>query len=402
MTVTDTSPLRQPAEDASSLPAERRHRRVGPLALGQLVVIEVAVIGVLATLGRPLVVPIVAGAVAAIAVGLVLARKNKLWWFEYLTLRRGLRRRAAAAAKAGVRAPALVQMAPDLTIVQASDRGTRFGVGRDAGGWFVALEVRPGADAAGDVIPAVTVDRIAQALTETMVPVSAVQIVAHVVPASAPALPRSAACVASYQDLQAGASIPAQARVWVAVRLNPADAASAASSRGGGPRGVHHALAAVSARVVKMLNAADLEGVPLSAAGLLAAVSMSAGLGDLRGAGDADRPAVHEEWTAFHVPGAVHVGFEAAHVNMAALSGALHRLPRLTVATTVSVVLTVAGADDVRVQALVDITAAPKTVEDTVRNTTDTFRSWGVPLRRLDGRHAAAVYATAPTGGVLP
>ena len=401
MTVTNTSARRPAPPGGARLAAVRRPGRIGPLAVGQLVLLEVAVLAVLAVRGRSPILLGAVGAVALVLVVLVLARRQRLWWFEYRRVRKGLRRRAQASAKVATHLPPLVQMAPDLKIVQAQDRGSRFGVGQDAAGWFVALEVTASAGTAPEAVPGLTVALIAQVLTETTVPVSAVQVVGHVVPASAPALPRSAPCLVSYQELTSGVAVPSQARVWIGVRLSAADARRASASRGGGPHGVHRALAAVSGRIVKVLSAADLDAVPLTAPDLLSVMMTTAGLGDNRAAQEGNQPAVREEWTGFHVPGAVHVGFEIADLDVTAVSAALRLLPRLPVATTVAVVLAGRADADVTVQAVVDVLALPQAVDQTVQSSVDLFRSGGVPLRRLDGRHAAAVYACAPNGATI-
>src|SRR6478735_4825841 len=80
--------------DRPVAPADRRRRgRLGPVVVGQLVVLECAALAVwFATAGPAWVLAVVAG-LAVAAVAAAFARRGGRWWYEDLWLRRRLRRR---------------------------------------------------------------------------------------------------------------------------------------------------------------------------------------------------------------------------------------------------------------------------------------------------------------------
>ena len=397
MTITDTR-----RRGAPPLPAERRRGQVGGLSVAQLVCVEVAVVAVLASLGGPVWALPVAGVVAVLLLVLAFARRKKRWWFEHRVVSRRFRERARAATASPGRE--LAALAPDLAVTEIRERGTPIGVGRDGLGWFVALAVRAGDDAASADI-GLSLDRIGRILAETALPVSALQVVTHLVPAPTSFLDQASPAVRSYQELLGGVPVPADSRVWVAARLRPADALAASASRGGGPEGVHKALAALLGRIGKTLDSAGLVATPLNATELTAAVATVAGLSGaaVTGGGTATAaPVTRENWAGWQGTEAVHVGFLATKLSPSGLSVAARRLTEAgALATTVAVVLNRQPDGDLRMQALVDVAARATNAAETLSAVVGIFHQCGIALRRLDGQHAAAIYATAPTGGAI-
>ncbi|MET8254826.1 type VII secretion protein EccE, partial [Micromonospora sp. NPDC005197] len=172
--------------------------RIGPVLVGQLVVLEVCALAVWAATAGP---SWLLATVAALAVAVVVAafaRRGGRWWFDDLLLRRRLRHRRerAAAALAGGTAvdPRLAALAPELGVIELTDRGTRLGIGQDEQGWFAAVALQPVTGAAVGSVDAATVDRALRVLADFSAPVSRAQVVAHTLvwypaPGAPPAAP---------------------------------------------------------------------------------------------------------------------------------------------------------------------------------------------------------------------
>ncbi|MDP9797589.1 type VII secretion protein EccE [Catenuloplanes nepalensis] len=395
MTVTDTR-----RRGAPPLRAERRRGHLGGLSVAQLVCVEVAVVAVLASPGGPVWALPAAGVLAVVLLAGAFARRKNRWWFEHRVISRRFRERARAAAETPGRE--LAALAPGLAVTEIRERGTPIGVGRDDMGWFVALAVNAGDDAT-TADAALGVDRVGRILAESALPVSSLQVVTHLVPAPTSFLDHAAPAVQSYRELLGGLPIPADSRVWVAARLRPADALAASASRGGGPEGVHRALAALLGRIGKTLDSAGLVSTPLTATELTAAVATVAGLTGAAVTGDAPAEAVRREnWAGWQGTEAVHVGFLATRLSPSGLSVAARRLTEVgALAATVAVVLNRQPDGDLRMQAIVDVAARATTAAETLSAVVGIFNQCGIALRRLDGQHAAAIYATAPTGGAI-
>lgn len=396
MTMTDTG-----RRVAPPLPSERRRGHLGGLSVAQLVCVEVAAVAVLASLGGPVWALPAAAVLAVILLVLAFARRKSRWWFEHRVVNRRFKERARAAADRPDRE--LAALAPHLAVTEIRERGVPIGVGRDEMGWFVALAVNAGNDSVTDA--GLGLDRVGRILAESALPVSALQVVTHLVPAPTSFLEHSAPAVQSYRELLGGLPIPADSRVWVAARLRPADALAASASRGGGPEGVHKALAALLGRIGKTLDSAGFVSQPLTAVELTAAVATVAGLSGAAVTGGGPVPAQQvqrENWAGWQGAEAVHVGFLATRLSPAGLAVAARRLPEVgALSATVAVVLNRQQDGDLRMQAIVDVAARAATAAETLTAVIGIFHQSGIQLRRLDGQHAAAIYATAPTGGAI-
>ncbi|MEU2611869.1 type VII secretion protein EccE [Micromonospora sp. NPDC007271] len=365
-------------DDRPVTPADRRRRgRLGPVVVGQLVVLECAALAVwLASAGPAWLLAVVAG-VAVAAVAAAFARRGGRWWYEDLLLRRRLRRRrerARGAVSAGD--PRLGALAPELTVVELTERGTRLGIGQDDRGWFaaVALTGRPGAPAGS--VEAALVDRALAVLAEFSGPVTQTQVVSHtLVWYPAP-----------------GAPPAAHRTVWVALRLSVSDARAETVSRGGGLRGVHRTVAAGIGRLGKALNAAGLGHRVLGRDELHAAVVSGAGL-------DLAPQSPVESWTSLRGGGWTQRCL-ALRVRP---NGSLSALVDAVTATsapshTVAAVVLPGGR---RVPPLLRVAAMDGHAEALVKAVRDVAGRAGVPARPLDGQHAPGVYATAPVATAM-
>ncbi|SBT54207.1 type VII secretion protein EccE [Micromonospora narathiwatensis] len=364
--------------DRPVTPADRRRRgRLGPVVVGQLVVLECAALAVWFATAGPVWVLAAVGGPAVVAVVAAFGRRGGRWWYEDLLLRRRLRRRrerARGAVPAGD--PRLGALAPDLAVVELTDRGTRLGVGQDDRGWFaaVALTGRPGAPDGS--VEAAVVDRALAVLTDFTGPVTQTQVVSHtLVWYPAP-----------------GAPPAAHRTVWVALRLSVSDARAETVTRGGGLRGVHRTVAAGVGRLGKALNAAGLGHRVLGRDELHAAVVSGAGL-------DLAPEAPVESWTSLRGGGWTQRCL-ALRVRANGSLGALVDAVTATSAPshTVAAVVLPGGR---RVPPLLRVAAMDGHAEALVKAVRDVAGRSGVPARPLDGQHGPGVYATAPVATAM-
>ncbi|WP_410810135.1 type VII secretion protein EccE [Micromonospora sp. 067-2] len=362
-------------------PADRSGRgRVGPLLVGQLVVLEMCAVAVWAATAGPTWLLAAVGTVAALVVVAAFARRGGRWWFEDLLLRRRLRRRreqaAAALADGTAVDPRLAALAPELSVIELTDRGTRLGIGQDAQGWFAAVALQPAPGTTVGSMDASTVDRALGVLADFAAPISRSQVVAHtLVWYPAP-----------------GAPPAAHRTVWVALRLSIQDARAETVSRGGGLAGVHRTMATGIGRLGKALTAAGLAHRPLGRDELRAAVVSAAGL-DLV----PEPPA--ETWWGLRGGGWTHRCLSLRGRSDAPLGPLVEAI---TATSAPSHTVAAAVSPDGRVAPpLLRVAAMDNHVEALVKVVGDVARRAGASTRPVDGQHAPGVYASAPVASAL-
>lgn len=388
------------------LAAPRHRGRLLGLGTGQIVALEIAALGVLATLRGPIALTAGAGAVALLILILALGRSRGRWLYaSYLTGRRLRRRRAARRADRhpDPRLAGLRELAPELTISSTDERGARVGIAQDAAGWFAAIEVAPARGVRVQARPAVPLDALGALLEDGAVPLTALQVVVHTVPAPVASLPADAPALVSYRSLASGSGdgpLPADEVTWVAVRLDAGDAANAAHTRGGGVGGVHRALAAGLGRVGQLLTSAHVPYRLLDADGLTSALARSCGIGERALSAVSGEPRTSEQRRSWHADGCAHVSFWVeSWPTLAAADAVAGRLARINAeAVTISTVLT-PGRGGVQVQGVVRVSGEPSTVEDSAKALRTLARELSFGLRRQNGEQGPAAYASAPTGG---
>ncbi len=380
---------------------ERQRDRLGPVTVGHLVVVEIVALGMVGAIaadrGHPGPWTGVAGAVALLLLVVAFLRRDGGWWYDdWLRRRRWRRRVRAAAGAADGSLGRLGMLAPGLRIRTVIDRGRHIGVGQDGNGWFAVLAVQPDADDLwAEPAAGVRLDRLAPLLTDAAVPVSALSVVSHIIPAPTSVHHGLSYPADAYRQVLRSDVVPAGQAIWVTVRLDARDAARAAASRGGGLGGVDRAMAAAVGRVGKTLIASDLTGRILDPAELAAALATSCGP-VVAGPGPERQPA-GEDWTAWRADGVGHVTLRldqwpdgSTEQVFAALAG----VPATSVSTAVT--LRPPGADGrVRIGCLIRVVAGEAALDEAVARTVAT--AGGLRLHRLDGVQAPAVYATAPT-----
>lgn len=364
-------------------------RAAGRFGAVQLVAAELAVIaGGGATVIAAAAPPVSAGlaGAAALLVGTTLGRSGGRWIYEAAEAKlRHIGRKSP-------RASGLAALVPDLTITGYTDRGTAIGIGQDSLGWFAAVVI-----ALPDDRLAMRVDWLAQLLTDFTVPVSTLQLVTRQVPLSNP-VDEATPCAMSYRELLGMAPMPANREVCVAVRLGPEDAARAAYGRGGGVTGVHKAMAAVIARISTALVTAGLNHHVLDANGLKRVLNIHCGL--------FQEGPVADRWSGWHAAGFVHVAYAVRGWPGTPSPRLLTELAQVPTAAAIhtAVVLRPNGSHNnavaPRLRVLLRLAATPDRIAQATRQLHDAARLRKAKLTRLNGEHAAAVYATAPTGSV--
>ncbi|CCH15646.1 type VII secretion protein EccE [Micromonospora lupini] len=354
--------------------------RIGPVLVGQLVVLEVCAVAVWAATAGPSWLLATVAALALAVVVAAFARRGGRWWFHDVLLRRRLRHRRerAAAALAGGTAtdPRLAALAPELDVIELTDRGTRLGIGQDDQGWFAAVALQPVTGAAVGSVDAATVDRALRVLADFSAPVSRAQVVAHtLVWYPAP-----------------GAPPAAHRTVWVALRLTVRDARVETVSRGGGLPGVHRTLAAGIGRLGKALTAAGLAHRPLGRDELRAAVVSAAGL-------DLVPEPPTESWRGLRGGGWTHHCLTLRGRPDAPL-GPL--VDAITATSAPSHTVAAAVSPDGRMAApLLRVAAMDNHVEALVKAVRDVAHRAGTPARPMDGQHGPGVYASAPVASAV-
>ena len=285
--------------------------------------------------------------------------------------------------------PGLSDLLPELAVsTVAGRRGQQIGMVRDGRGWAAVIEVSAGeqlfpARQPSGMLP---VSRLAELLSVDDVRVAGVQLLVHAVPPPADG-----------STDPAGRAVPAAQGMWVALRLDPMVAPEALISRNGGVEALHRALRRCTERAVETLTATGLSATPLAEEAVRGVLALSAPPPTPAGV---PAPRGVERWTHWEC-GAAHVGYEVLSWppdRLASLLDAALAVPAL--ATVVAVTFRGADPRSARLTGTVRLVAAdPEEVATAGRALQKSVEDHGGRLRRLDGRHAAAVLATLPLGG---
>lgn len=374
-----------------AIPAGRR--LPGP-AVGQLVVLELAAFAVAAVLGRGVLLPVVV-AVAVLVTVLLLGRWRGRWWYQQIPLRLRYRRVRRAARRApDPRRGALRELAPRLSVTDVTERDSTFGLGYDGAGWFAVLRIEGGTTVPLSALSDLVDDRLTRLTLDYRYRT-----------APAPGLTTWAPAAVSYQDgaaKLAGQVPPADAAAHLCLRLDPADAVTAAGTRGGGTAGVARALAAALRRAEQVLSAAGAEHRTLRADELLAALTTAVGLAAVPSAGRRTAPG----WDRCTVDGYRQVSYQVT--GWPPRAGRLDALLATTPAawTTLSLVLgprtARTGAGELPLRGYLRVAAPPDSIDAATGAVAKAAALHGVTLRRLDGEQHDALFATAPTGAPPP
>lgn len=383
----------------------RRPGYLGPVHVIQLVLVEAAIVAILATLHSG--VPVLAGAVVVSLAVLVptLSRRQGRWWVERRALTRQLHRRQRRSGRGArhqdPRLSALHALAPGLTVadVAASD-GSQVGVARDDAGWYAVAALAPGSSMRDDPRSALPLDALAQVLSEARQPGAMLQVVTHTIPVPG----AGDAAGQSYRELVqrfGSVTFPVDQVTWVAVRL---DSRSLAEAAPGGPDETAQAPAVVAGllrSLIKQLRRYGLRAQPLDRDGLLAALARSCDLVPADPSSPAGAtPQPREDWRGWNSGRLVHRTYWVRGWPTLTQAGPLlDWLATAPTAMAAVALIVVPDGDDLDLRCLVRVAAPPQRLTAVCEAVERGARLAHAELFELDGEQAPAVYASAPTGG---
>jgi type VII secretion protein EccE len=381
----------------------RRPGYLGPVHLVQLLLVEVVVVGVLASATRGAVTVAGAAVAGVLLLTLTLARRRGRWWLEQRLMSRHYRRRRQAPAAADTGDPRVAQLrrfAPGLAVrnVSAAD-GAQVGVARDDAGWYAVVALTPSTREHPDGLQ---LDALTAGLAEAGQPGAVLQVVVQTVPAPSVETPAATPAGYSYRQLLArfGAlPMPADQVTWIAVRLDARLLAEALPADGSTVDGVPGVVAALVRKVTKSLRHAGIAHRVLDADALLDALVRAC---DLEHAAHDPQPAQpHEEWSQWRSPRLAHRSFWVR--GWPAIGEAGTWLARISTAGAVTTVAVTLAPDDdghtADLRALLRVAAPPDDLEQACQYIRRLAEQARADLFPLDGEHGPAVYASAPTGG---
>jgi type VII secretion protein EccE len=368
-----------------------------------LLLVEVVVVAVLATLTHGTVAVAVAVVAGALLLVPTLARRHGRWWLERRLMRRWftLRRKASAVSYGDdARVAQLRRLAPGLVIqdVTAAD-GAPIGVARDDAGWYGAVALAPSTQGDHGDIP---LDVLVGGLAEAEQPGVVLQVVVQTMPAPSIDTHPSSPAGYSYRQLLARfgtAPLPAEQATWIAVRLDARSLAEAAPDDSADLEAAPGVVAALVRKVAKSLRHAGIGHRLLDADGLLDVLVRAC---DLEQAAHDPQPVQpHEEWSEWRSPRLAHRSFWVrdwpAVGEAARWLGLLATTPAVT-----TVAVTLAPEDGGRtadMRALVRVAAPPPDLAQVCQAIRRAAKEARAELFPLDGEQGPAVYASAPTGG---
>lgn len=353
----------------------REPGRIGIVGVLRLVLLEVVLGVVFFVVLQELWTMIVGGALGLLAVLALFGRSDGRWWSESLMLwaRYRLRSGQSGEQREDPRLTALCELAPDLLVEDVDDSADgRLGMGSDGAGWFAVLELATGNDeGARPPMPLAALAKIAAEAEQAGV---VIQVVSH-----------SAAT---------GTSESRDQVVWVAIRLDANAVAESTIDHSGSQVDVPAVLAEITHRVERLLRRRGIRTRPLRADEVVDALARSCDLLPTA-AGH-----VHEDWDGWNSSQRKHACFWLRTWpdpdQTTRLLATLMALP----AALVSVALLVEPVyEGTNLRCIVRVATSTERYEELCSTVIRVVGWTGAQVTRLDGQHAPAVYASAPSGG---
>ena len=386
-----------------------RPGRIGPVLVIRVVLLEAAV----ALVGAPLLMKhavwAAAGAPFALLCVFGALAGSKGRWFGQWSLVRGEFRERRSRHETGAAGgeAAIAPLRETFPALRTASVSTRNGepVGMIGDGTFLTAVVRVGARneplRAPRTAHPLPLGVVAGVLSDERLSASCVQIVTHTQPAPAPHLPSHALAVRSYQEVTE--DVPAQRTTWVAVRLDPQQAAGAIEARGGGPIGAQRTLLTAVQRVASDLEGAGFDATLLSEPELITALGTACSVGAApRNAGAARRTEesrriwrCDDRWhTSYWVDKLPKLGADTTPNMVAALTS----VPTLATALSVTATRGTGGAVGFSVHVRV-VARSEAQLGEAAKGLEQRAAKAGAGLSRLDGEQLPGLIATIPLGG---
>ncbi|CAM3193925.1 type VII secretion protein EccE [Stackebrandtia soli] len=356
--------------------------RLGPFHLAQVLFCEL-VIAVLLFIESPL--PwtwIGGGAVLVLLATFGFSRNN--WWYKHAWNWTRLSNRRWN--DNGDADTPTIELGPRLQLNDVTERNISLGIAFDGTGWFTGLAVD------NDDAPHEAFSTFTELLNQSGVPISSVQLVTRATPMR--------------HTTVGDVSLPYVMRrdSWLLLRLDVRGANPIAVDRGGGSTGIFRAFIGVVGRLTKGANRQGIRMQPMNSAQLNDALRQSLGSDALHSG--LEPGSITEQWRSWGLGEQHHVTF--------ALTGKVpgdDDLQKLWTAMrslscesqTISIALRKASKNPAEkrlyMRCIIRLSADKESIEDTSRKLVETARSHRVRLRRLNGVHGPATYASATTGG---
>ncbi|MBG6140585.1 type VII secretion protein EccE [Longispora fulva] len=371
------------------------------MSLLQLLAMEVVGATVLVLLTHNLIVGLASATVATVALVVLFGRSQGRWWTERLRLRWQLRKRRTSVAHPSPdrRLAALSGLVPDLTVRTVPDSaGSPVGVAHDGSGWFAVITATPDSGMRGDSQATMPLASLARALSGAEQPGGVIQVVTHSVPTPSSGLPGHSPASQSYRELtETLGRVPADRNCWVTVRLDARLLAEATDGPAGGDETVALLLALVR-RVGKALRRSGVPYRVLDSDGLLDAMVRSLDLEPP--AHDTGVPRPQEQWQSWHSAGLAHACFWLRDWPQTTQIGPLLDSMAASPAALTSVATILQPTEEgIDIRCLVRVANPEPRLAEATQAVQAAASQAGGRLFRLDGEHASAVYASAPTGG---
>jgi type VII secretion protein EccE len=386
----------------------RRPGHLGPVHITQLLLAEVVVVGILASVTSEIIALIGGVVVAGVLLLLVtLGRRNGRWWLERRMMTRSYKRRRLSSTSSPYgddpRLGALRRLAPDLIVenVSVAD-GAHVGVARDDAGWYAVAAVTSSAPMRDEPGP-IPLEALAAALAEADQPGAVLQVVTQTVPAPSLDMHPSSAAGQSYRQLLArfgAVPVPADRSTWIAVRL---DARTLAEAVADGEADLDIAPAVVAAlvrRVAKSLRRVGVSHRLLDADELLEVLLRSCDLAPTSQSAEPVQP--REDWSEWHSSRLAHRSYWIRGWPPVDQAAALLDWLATAPAAMTSLSLIMAPDDDRRMmdlRGLVRVAAPAEQLAQVSQAIQRGAEQAKADLFPLDGEQGPAVYASAPTGG---
>ncbi|MCP3802586.1 type VII secretion protein EccE [Allokutzneria sp. A3M-2-11 16] len=370
-----TAPRRRGRAGAWFRP-RRQPGRLGGFGLVRLIALQVVLLGLAYGVFQGMWALIASCVLGLLALALIFGRSHGRWWTESLALWLRFRRRRGAPAEVreDPRLAALSELAPTLVVDDVDGPNDRkLGLGSDGAGWFTVIEVAP-ADGSTPTppVPLAALVKIAAEAEQAGV---VTQVVAHNGPIVGPGR--------------------REHTTWVAVRLDAHAAAESMIDNEDGRVDVPAVLSEITRRVERVLQRRGHGARILTAEEVTEALARAC---DLARPGGPER--IREEWDAWYSPWLAHTCFWVRSwpdpVRGVELLAALAELPAPMISVALLLDPTLAGAD---LRCLIRVAAPPDRIGQACASVLEVAARSGARLTQLDGQHAPAVYASAPSGG---